>query len=264
MSPWAELQTDFAEGLLDPMREPPSAVVGPAGAPCPKRFAVYRNNVMAGLVDVLAESFPAVRQLVGEAFFAAMATVYARCDPPSSPVLLAYGSGFPDFIGQFEPARELGYLADVARLERLWLDAYHAAEAEPLTSFDFAEVPPDRLGELRVQLHPSLRLVRSPYPVLDIWQVNIRGETPEPIDLEDGAQDVLVLRAQRDVTARVVPPGVAAFLASLGQGESVAEAFEKTQAAAWDFDLAGALAVLISSGAFVGFELAAVDCEAQA
>jgi hypothetical protein len=264
MSPWADLQTEFADGLLDPMRPPPAAVVGPAGAPCPKRFAVYRNNVMAGLVDVLAESFPAVRRLVGEAFFAAMATAYARCDPPTSPVLLAYGSGFPDFIGRFEPARELAYLADVARLERLWLDAYHATDALSLTPFDFAEIPPERLAELRVQLHPSLHVVQSPYPVLDIWQANIRDEESEPIDLEGGDQDVLVLRAQSEVTARAMPPGVAAFLVSLGQGESVAKAFEKAQAAAPDFDLAGALAVLISTGAFVAFELAAVDCEARA
>jgi hypothetical protein len=47
-----------------------------------------------------------------------MARSYVALAPPSSPIMLDYGAGFPDFIGAFEPAKCLPYLQDVARIER--------------------------------------------------------------------------------------------------------------------------------------------------
>ena len=58
--------------------------------------------------------------------------VFVREQPPRSPLLAIYGDEFADFIAAFEPARELPYLADVARLEAARTRAYHAADATPL------------------------------------------------------------------------------------------------------------------------------------
>ena len=255
MPPWAEQQGEFAGGLLDPARPLPPGIVDPEGAPCPKRYGVYRNNVVAGLAKVLAESFPAVRRLVGEDFFSAMAGEYVRRDPPLSPVLLQYGSGFAAFIEAFPPVAALPYLADVARLERLWLEAYHAPDAEALDGADFATLPPDRLGDLRLDLHPSLRILRSHHPVLAIWRANIAGDDPGPPGLTGEAQDLLVIRPEGEVVVRAMPDGAADFLLALGHGGSVAGAFETACSSAPDFDLAAALAELIPSGAFVGCRL---------
>src|SRR3546814_9077986 len=90
--------------------------------------------------------------------------VFPAPTPPSSPVLLHYGAEFPDFIASFPPAESLPYLADVARIERAATEAYHECEALPLILSALADVPPDRAPMLRFRLHPSLRLVRSPYP----------------------------------------------------------------------------------------------------
>ena len=104
----------FSAALLNPAVAPPSGLVGPDGMPSPRRFAVYRNNVVVGLTEALKSNFPAVARIVGDAFFLAMARAYAAASPPVSPVLLAYGGNFPDFIAAFEPAADLTYLADVA------------------------------------------------------------------------------------------------------------------------------------------------------
>src|SRR5689334_8738140 len=109
-------QRVFAESLLASSRPMPPGLVGPDGEPSPKRFAVYRNNVVVGLVDALRGNFPAVCRIVGEEFFRALARAYATRHPPASPVLLDYGGGFPDFIATFEPAAPLPYLADVAKI----------------------------------------------------------------------------------------------------------------------------------------------------
>src|SRR3546814_5903028 len=67
-------------------------------------------------------------RIVGDEIFRAMARVYVASAPPHSPIMLDYGASFPDFIERFEPATTLPYLADVARIERAWIEAYHAAE----------------------------------------------------------------------------------------------------------------------------------------
>ena len=76
--------------------------------------------------------YPVTRRLVGDDFFRAMARAFVAAQKPRSPVLIHYGADFPAFVEAFEPAREIPYLTDVARLENAWVEAYHAAEAPAL------------------------------------------------------------------------------------------------------------------------------------
>src|SRR5207237_10685968 len=147
--PLADRQRAFSEALLDRDRPVPPGPVGPDGEPSPRRFGVYRNNVVASLAAALKDTFPAICRIVGEEFFGAMARSYVLQAPPASPILLDYGDSFPDFIAGFEPAATLPYLADVARIERAWNEAYHAAEAAPLDPTAFAAVPPDQVAHNR-------------------------------------------------------------------------------------------------------------------
>lgn len=129
----------FAAALLNPDLPPPTGLCARNGSDPSIRFAVYRNNVIFSLIDALADSFPVVQMLVGETFFRAMAREFAYQYPPRSPVLAQYGADFPGFIGDFQPAASLPYLADVARLEYAYIQAYHAADAAALPASQFAQ-----------------------------------------------------------------------------------------------------------------------------
>ena len=133
MQQLANRQREFAEALLDPTRATPPGLVGSDGETSAKRFSVYRNNVVAGLIEALSANFPAVCRIVGETSSARWPAPLSDRSAPTSPILLDYGAGFPNFIAAFEPATSLPYLPDVARLERAWLEAYHAREAVALT-----------------------------------------------------------------------------------------------------------------------------------
>lgn len=246
-------QQAFAEAILDTALAPPSGLVGPNGGPSARRFAVYRNNVVVGLVDALKAAFPVVRRLVGEDFFAAMARVYVSREPPATPIMLDYGAGFPQFVGTFEPAAGLVYLADVARLERAWSEAYHAAEAAPLDPAILACLPPELLPGIRLHLHPSVRVVGSPHPVVTIWHSNLDGAEPMPVNLDEGGQEALVCRPEAEVEVRTLPPGAAAFIAALASGAPVIDAAAVALQDDTRFDLAGSLTGLIAARAVTGF-----------
>lgn len=251
----SDLQAGFARALIEPDWTVPSGVTSHT-APMPRRrFEVYRTNMAAGLVGVLEQRFPVVLRLVGEAFFRAMARGFVTAHPPRVPMLLAYGAAFPDYIAGFEAAADTPYLPDVARLEWLQNEAYHAADAVPLTPDAFAAIAQARLAEARLVLHPSMRLMRSPYPVFSIWRTNTYDETVQRIRLDVGGEEVLIVRPELEVTLRRLKPGGYAFIAALGEARPLGEAYERALTATPAFELTATLAGLINSGAVVGYRL---------
>src|SRR5229473_2572730 len=252
----AERQRDFAAALLNPGLRLPPGLVGPDGEPSPKRFAVYRNNVVVGLTESLKDAFPAVRRIVGADFFQVMARAYVVTEPPQTPILLDYGAGFPEFIREFKPAATLPYLADVASIERAWTEAYHSPEASPLDPGTFGAIEPDQLPGIRLLLHPSVRVVRSQFPALTIWQMNVGDGVPAPVDLAAVGEDVLVVRPVADVEVRSVPRGSLEFIRALAGGMSVLAALTAAISVDPGFELSTNLSRLMQAGALVGYTFA--------
>lgn len=256
MSRFAELQRAFAGAVLDPGAAVPAPVSRRVGGVLVRRFGVYRNNVYASLIDVLAGRFPVVARLVGEEFFRAMARAYIEQEPPRSAVLIRYGASFPAFVASFPPAASVPYLADTAALEWAWHLAYHAADAAPLPLAELARAM-DRAEDAVLTLHPSLGVVRSSYPIVSIFEFNTQaGEVPAT--RLEGGEDALVARPRLEVEIRRLPQGGAGFILALSGKKSLAEAAAHALAEAPDFDLEANLAGLIASGAIVGVATQAI------
>ncbi len=252
----AEQQKEFGAAILDPRLPVPAGLVGPDGEPSPKRFAVYRNNVVVGLIEALRDAYSAVEKIVGAEFFKAMAAAFVVAAPPRSPIMLDYGAGFPEFIVGFAPAASLPYLADVARIERAWMESYHAAEAVRLNPAELSSLAPDMFGEIIFTAHPSLRVVRSRHPALTIWQMNTESGALGTVDLDAAGEDVLILRPEAEVEVREMPKGGATFLLALASGRTVVEALRLAAREAEAFDLPGNLAGLFEAGAITNWRLA--------
>jgi hypothetical protein len=243
-------QERFANALLAPEPTCPEGLFSRNGADPASRFAVYRNNVHSSLINALAAGYPVTLQLVGDAFFRAMAGVYAQAFPPTSPLLNEYGSDFADFIQGFAPAASVPYLADVARLERLRVRAYHAADIAPLnrqTVIDRLQQQ-SALGALRLQLHPSLSTLDSAYAVVALWAAHQAMTTLATLD-PLAQQSALVLRNGLEVEVFAIDSGSVAFINSLDNGCPLEIAVACALDVAAEFDLHQCLALLISHGA---------------
>lgn len=251
------MQQQFAAALLDPQLDCPAQLRAWNGSDPAQRFAVYRNNVLSSLVDALAASFPVAQQLVGEAFFRAMAAEFVRGAPPRSRILAYYGAGFPAFIEGFAPAAGLPYLADVARLELLRIEAYHAADAAPVAhdALAAALATPDRVGALHFQLHPALGVLASAFAVVSLWAAH-QGER-RLTGLDPGRGEcALVQRRALEVEVLGIRPGAARFIQALQQGRPLGQAAADALAHDAEFDLGHCLAQLLGSGAIIRFAYA--------
>ncbi|NUZ06789.1 DNA-binding domain-containing protein [Piscinibacter koreensis] len=239
----------FAPPLLDA-----SAPV-PAGLGGEERYAIHRNNVTVSLIEALAAIYPAVERLTGSDFFRAMARAHVRATPPATPLLFDYGREFPAFIDRYPHARELPWLGDVGRVERAWLDAYHAADAEPLSLADLAAVDAARLPDAVLVPHPAARVVRSRYPALSIFAMNREPAAPDARLESDASEDVLITRPAFDVTVRPLPPAGATLLIALMNGRTFGEAVAAAAAESDAFDLSASLAAMVDAGVFTHIEL---------
>ena len=241
------MQSAFTAALLDPSAAIPAGVVDPQGRPAPKRFSVYRNNIASGLTRAMEASFPVIRKLVGDQFFAAMAVEFALTHPPKSQMLMQYGDDFAGFLETFPPVAHLGYLPDVARLEQAIRTSYHAADATPMPADALATLPEAELLASRLILAPSLQLIRSAWPVCAIWRANME-DGPPPAAI---AEDVIVLRPEFDPRPHVLPAGGANVLAHIMAGATFGDALADADAS---LDLTALLGQLLAGQAIVGLE----------
>jgi hypothetical protein len=239
----------LSAGLFDPEYPAPAGVIGPNGKRAALRYNVYRNNVTVSLIDALAAIFPATQRITGVEFFRAMARFHIRATPPTSPLLFEYGHDFPRCIETYKYARPMPWLADVARVERAWLDAYHAADMPPLAGPELAAIPPEALADAVFEPHPATRIVRSGFPAVSIFAMN-RGDGPVERIRNVVPEDALVTRPDQEVAVRLLPPGGADFLTKLMSGDPLGEAAAAALEASPDYDLPTNIAGMIEAGVF--------------
>ena len=238
---WAEAAQAFSSGLLDPSRQTPHIVLPGQD----RRYGVYRNNVTIGLVNALAANFPATRKLLGETYFDGFARDFVRAHPPASRLLFEYGDAFPEFIAAAGDLAHYPYLADVARLELLWLKAYHAPDCLPLTAEALARIDPDRLPDLRFRQHPAAQLFSSKFAAVSIFSANRGAAANQSIDPLK-PECAVIVRPELAVDVVTVDGAVFEFLSRLCGGEAFADA-----AAADDtIDISVALRIALTHGIF--------------
>ncbi len=254
LSTLVKSQQVFAEALITPDLEAPRDVVRPAKIAQQKqlkRFNIYRNNVIATVIDALSDTFPVVRAQVGDEFFAATARAFLDKCPMQSPLLFRYGETFGEFLDEFPPVQNsVPYLGDIARLEYARLQAYHAADATPLDISALGAVPEEALASVTLEAHPSVALVRSRFPIVSIWGASSGHLDHTDVNMMHG-EDALIVRPKFSVDTVALPEGGAAFLSTLISGGTLGEAAEAGATETEDFDLSAHLAGLFSAGAFV-------------
>jgi len=247
-----ELQLAFAQALTNPPSGRAAALVAAAGIPAAQRLQIYRNNFVVSLGEALEAVFPVVQRLVGAQFFRYAARRYVNEVPSISGDIHAFGATFPSHLAELPQAHGLAYLPDVARLEWAYHEVFHAADAPPLGLECLVQVPPDHWSSLRLAITPASALLRSPYPIVRIWQVNQedwRGEAT--VNLEEGGGDVLVLRQRGTVALSTLLRGELELLNALADGQPLERSLDAALQSDGAFDLAASLRRLFLLGIFV-------------
>ena len=215
------------------------------------RLAIHRHHIASSLARSLGTTFSTVQALVGEEFFRQAALAFVAGELPTQPVLAEYGAGFADFIAAYTPARELPYLADVARLDWALNAAFHSPR---VAAVDLSVVPPEQLAVSTLGLAPGTALVRSAYPLDLIWAASQAGAPEGTVDLGRGSARLLVLRRAADAAFITLGEAEAVFVTALGAGQTVEAAAGAAFAVEPAFDLTAAFARLVACEVFAALQ----------
>ena len=189
-------------------------------------FSVYTDNYFLGLREVLQNIYPVTKQLVGENFFNGTAKEFAKSNPPRSGNLDDYSSNLSEFLKEFEPAKQLPYLPDIAEFEWKYHCCELADEAENLSPQKLAGLSPEELLSLKFVFSPSVQFFESKFPIMKIWQQAQEEEFGEiDLDIETG-DSLLIIRNNRKVVFVPAEENEIIFLKKLFSGNQLADAFE--------------------------------------
>lgn len=238
MQQLSELQSVLASTLLggDPAAIEGEIVAGRLSAA--ERLDIHRNNVVISLTDALAKVYPVIHRLVGDNYFRQVARDFVHRHPPRDRSLIAYGAEFPEFLAAEPSTQDHPYFADVAYLEWACHVAFHAPDSPPFDLARLIDMPVDAWPGARICFAPSLKLIRSDYPIARIWLENqLDREQVATIELEDGVNYTSVARPESDVEVRSLDATEYFFASSLQAGACLEEAYETAAESCGPFDI---------------------------
>lgn len=240
------LQRGFAAALREPLHGDSRArtdLPARAGAPSPafratadalitpsatltalERLELYHRQYWYRLLDGVAEDFPAVRLVVGDAAFWGLLEAYLAAAPPRGFTLRRQGAGLADFIAA-HPAQvpHPVHAAELARLEDALDAAFEAGERPPVAPAALATAP------LALQPHVTLLACRTPADTL--WR-RAAAQRPRGRITAPAAAPTRFLAVSREPTAlrlqvERLAPGAHAVLATIAATGSLGEALDR-------------------------------------
>jgi hypothetical protein len=216
--------------LRGPDHLPPGLFAGDDNAVL-RGLRVHANTISHARLVALEESFPRTRDHLGEAEFNRLSRAFVEQGGAQGRSLTDIGAGFPDWLA--DPRA-----ADLARIEWLWLESYHAAEAPALALADLAGCDEAALLALRVRRHPAARALI------------LASDAAPRVDPAFAAGTAALLIARPDAEVRLFATGAAeaALLAGADNiftlGNLIADLAEDHP------DGGAAIAALIDAGSF--------------
>ena len=187
-------------------------------------LSIYNNNITQNLKSVLKHTYQNTQKLIGDECFAQIATEYVFNNPATSGNLDDYGAGFCDFIYQ-KLSSKLPYVKDIAKIE--WMLQLSMNENDNFTdnSTLLSSLTPDELAELRPKLHPSVNMLKSNYPIYQIWQLLI-GKSSQNINYNDGGEYICITKQSYLPSIDKISMKEYNFLEALTRNKSLLEIFE--------------------------------------
>jgi hypothetical protein len=200
-----ELQRQGLEALID----------GNQRLSAERRLGIYANAYFYRLRDILKEDFPCTYAVLGDSHFHNLITGYLLEFPPSEPSVLHAGARLPHYLQTMSgragvPVAQLPFLSELARLERVCTEVFHAANAEALEHLYLRDLAPESWPALRIRLHPAAQMLDTEWRVDRLMTEITERQRWQPAQRESAT--ILVWRHHWQVRYRALERGERAGL----------------------------------------------------
>ena len=205
-------------------------IYGDEKATAPERLGVYSSGYLIRLTEVLESDFKALHKILGEEAFSQMAVEYLKAYPSRYTNIGEIGRDLSRFLETYTATQTKPLLPALASLE--W-DVCESFVASDLPPFDFSKIQSlseDEWSGARFKLDTSVKLIRSDWPIFEIWK-SVDEESEIPDLSKKSGKEWLLIQRDFDGEVQVTSLDVAAFeaLQHLQQGLRLGDLFEGSQ-----------------------------------
>lgn len=238
-----ELQAEFARAISDEAPAPDAprsaefAALAGTGGPrlsASEQLEIYREQFWLRHHGALAEDYPALLAFLGAEWFGRAVQLHVQGRGLTERNLTWFGRDFARAVALLLPevdAAQVSVAVELARLEWLLVESFHAASAAPLEPDALAAFGPRDFERLGFAFAPSMRLARFGYPVTELRARLLDAETSggaPPLRSIHACKErptyVVVYRPRWRVVAYEAGALEFAVLEALAAGKSLVEA----------------------------------------
>ena len=187
-----------------------------------RRLDIYAEAYFSRLCDNLAEDFRAVQHLVGEGVFQRIVLEYLQAHPPQSFDASRVGQYLPVFLKTYFLGKEIMALPDLARLEWVCVESFHAKDEKPFDLGSCRNFSESAWAAARFQLGASVHFILSDWNIDDLWS----GRSNQ---VESSERHLIVFRHNYNVHVQAIDELKALVLNLLGQGLSLSNVCERLE-----------------------------------
>ncbi len=217
-----------------------AAVCSTSVCPAEPRLDVYRNAYYIRLQEALANNFPVLLAVLGDAAFGRTTAAWLKARPSRHFALQCLGTDLADWLRE----QDRHTLADLAALEWAILRAFDAADAAPLPAPALADMAPESWSSLSVGPVPSLRLLSLSSNADACWMAHVRQHPMPPLQ-PSSPQPLVVWRAARGPAVQRLTATQYAFLQELTASHNLEAACERLRRFVPTADIAGVSAAIL-------------------
>ena len=170
------------------------------------RLGIYEDGYFARIVESMEQDFPALRRNLGEGPFLMLIGRYLKSHPSRFTNIGEVGSQLPAFLISELATDFPRHCAELARLEWAIIEAFYATHAERLDPKSLSDIPPSAWSLARFAFDPSVRLMRTEWPVYQLW-LDRHDELASDLgkfDLVPESQQLVIVRNREGVEVRLL------------------------------------------------------------
>lgn len=188
------------------------------------RLKVYRDNYSRGLASFLRITYAQTYWLLGQGNFLRYANEFANTTHLLANDIDGYGRDFADHLAQrLGPAHS--YVADVARVDWAIQQSYYANNRAAFDYTKFSQLACRDYASVRFVLADDLTLLRSCWPLKQIWEAYGQQQAVPPIKKARTPQYYLVERAKLSVSVSELSANKTELFNNLYRRLSLADLF---------------------------------------
>lgn len=216
-----QTQKLFKRNILDVQQDPQALrELKPVGRlSLDQAFQIYHRIYTSKFTEILMETFPAVRWVLGKDLFNTVCAKFIEAQPLATYILHDYGSNFPEFIKDNRNVRGIPFLYDLARFEWSYKEVLDMPSPSPLPQKTVRELL--HTEDFKIQFIEAMNIFESPYAVYNIWEErNSKSYAFEDINWNH-PQSLLIYKFQKNIIINRIDAIEAEVLKELQAGSSV-------------------------------------------